>query len=86
MNQSQLLLEIKNILQDKCEIPVEKVHLQAKLQDDLELDSMGLLTLAVEIENHYQIRLEESVEHPIDTVQDVMNLLSLRLSEKESLS
>ena len=47
------------------------------LKEDIHLDSLGMVTLLVEIEDVFDIRLEESDMNPFDliTVQDVVNLV-----------
>ncbi len=57
---------------------------QSRLAEDLGLDSVGMLTLAVELENHYRVKLGEAPEHPPRTVADVLALLELRLAEQGS--
>lgn len=51
--------------------------------EDLELDSVGLLCLAVGLENHYRVKLEENPEEPPATVEDVVNLLAKALEKEE---
>ena len=47
------------------------------LKEDIHLDSLGMVTLLVEIEDVFDIRLDESDMNPFDliTVQDVVNLV-----------
>ena len=49
--------------------------------EDLELDSLGLLTLAVEVENHFQICLEQEDEAQIRTVADLMAVVERKLGK-----
>lgn len=51
------------------------------LIEDLELDSLGLLTLAVEVENHFQICLEQEDEAQIRTVADLMAVVERKLGK-----
>ena len=46
-----------------------------RLVEDLELDSMGAMTLAIEIENHFRIVLEEEEEADLETVGDLVELI-----------
>jgi acyl carrier protein len=55
------------------------VTLDAKLVETLELDSIRLLTLVVELENHFQICLEEGDEDGVETGADLVALLRTRL-------
>ncbi len=45
------------------------------LVEDLELDSLRLLTLAIEVENHFRIRLDEEDEAGIETVGDLVRII-----------
>ena len=49
------------------------------LVEDLELDSLKRLTLALEVENHFQICLDE--EAAILTVGDLIEIIRKRLDE-----
>lgn len=47
------------------------------LQDDLGLDSLSMVTLLIEIEDTFDIELEESDMNPYDlnTVEDIIDLV-----------
>lgn len=49
------------------------------LVEDLKLDSIRLLTLAVEVENHFRVCLEEGDEAEIDTVGDLAAAVGRKL-------
>ncbi len=46
--------------------------LEARLVEDLELDSLRLLTLAVEVENRFQVALDPDTEAEIESVLDLV--------------
>lgn len=52
------------------------------LIEDLELDSLLLLTLAVEVENKFRICLDQEDEAKIRTVGDLMEIVHRKLTEK----
>jgi acyl carrier protein len=58
-----------------------KVAPEQRLQEDLGLESMDLLALAVEVENLFQIKLEENPSRPPQTVGELVGLVHQRLSE-----
>lgn len=64
-------------------VPVEPGH---RLQEDLGLESLGLLSLSVKIENHFQIYLDESPAEPPETIDDVVRLILQRLDEQKDAS
>jgi acyl carrier protein len=51
-----------------------------RLTEDLELDSVGLITLAVAVEDHYRVRLDEQNAAQLVTVGDVVSLIRARLA------
>ncbi|MCB1058111.1 MAG: acyl carrier protein [Acidobacteria bacterium] len=55
------------------------VHREMRLVEDLELDSMRLFVLAAEIENHFEITLDESEEGNLETVGDLADLVGRKL-------
>ena len=47
--------------------------------EDLELDSLKRLTLAVEVEDHFKICLDEQDEIGIETVGDLVRMVKVKL-------
>lgn len=48
---------------------------EMRLVEDLGLDSLKLLTLTVEVENRFRIRLDEEKEARIETVADLVSAI-----------
>jgi len=48
---------------------------EMRLVEDLGLDSLKLLTLTVEVENRFRIRLDEETEARIETVSDLVDAI-----------
>ena len=51
-----------------------------RLVEDLELDSIALLTLAVEVENRFEVCLEPEDEAEITTVGDLTDTVARKLA------
>ena len=68
---------------------VARVHLgwedpltpDMRLVEDLRLDSIRLLTLAVEVENRFRVRLDELDEGGIERVGDLVATVKRKLGE-----
>ena len=73
MNTTEKVTEIIKELSGK-----EEVSLRDNLQEDISLDSLALVTLLVELEEVFNIELEESDMNPFDlnTVEDTVNLVN----------
>lgn len=52
---------------------------EMRLVEDLNLDSIRLLTLATEVENRFRILLDEADELAIETVGDLVALVERKL-------
>ncbi|MEM7050279.1 MAG: acyl carrier protein [Acidobacteriota bacterium] len=53
---------------------------EMRLVEDLGLDSLRLLTLAVEIENRFRILLDDGDEAGIETVSDLIAIVQRKLA------
>lgn len=70
----EILREVERLAREKLDW-AGRLEPGMRLVEDLELDSMRNLTLAIEIENHFEIRLEEEDEAAIETVRDLIELI-----------
>ncbi len=55
---------------------------EARLVEDLGLDSMRLLSLAVEVEDHFRVCLEPKDEAEITTVSDLARVVCAKLADR----
>jgi len=53
---------------------------ETRLVEDLGLDSLKLLTLAVEVENHFRVCLDVDDEGEIETVADLLQAIRRQLA------
>ena len=58
----------------------EELTPTTRLVEDLGLDSLKLIELAVAIENHFRIRIDEAAETDIVTVGDLVDVVERELS------
>ena len=83
-------LEARNALMDilvkDCKVDVAGISDASHLQDDLGLDSMTLLNLALEAENFIGGPLDEDPEDPPMTVGALVELVALRLEELRNVA
>ena len=77
---------LTDILVDECRVDASSIKDTSRLQDDLGLDSMTLLSLALEVENFLGCALEEDPENPPLTVGALMALVMERLEEQRNVA
>jgi acyl carrier protein len=80
VTEAQILEGVRQVIRDelRLEVPVAP---SSNLVRDLELDSLRQLTLVVELENRFQVRLDVGDEEGLETLADVVRLIHRRLSE-----
>lgn len=75
--------QIRRTANAELELPAP-VTPQARLLEDLALDSLGLTIIAVDLENRYRIKLGEEDAQGISTVGDLAALVVRRVTEAEA--
>lgn len=78
---SDTLCVVQAVLREFCECCGD-ITPQSRLVDDLELESVMLLTLVAELENHYRTALDITDYAEIQTVQDVVEAINSHLNRQ----
>lgn len=75
MTDSDIEARIKTILHKRIGMPVEMITADAKLVDDLEVDSLDSVELVMASEAEFGITISEEVFSEVKTVRDVVELV-----------
>lgn len=75
-----VLEEIRRVCREELELHRE-ISLDDELVGDLELDSMGLIVVAVAVENRFRVKLSEADSEHIRRVRDLAELVCRRALE-----
>lgn len=67
--------KIKKVLVEAINVDEEEIKPEAKLNEDLGIDSLAAVELALELENEFGIRIEDEELANLVTVQDVMDII-----------
>ncbi len=75
--------KVKNILSELS--GEEGISNETTLQNDLALDSLSMVTLLVEIEDAFEIQLDEADMNPFDfeTVQSVIDMVAKYVGDED---
>jgi acyl carrier protein len=76
MTKDEIYGRIRSTLIENFEVPAERISLEAKLGDDLELDSIDAIDMAVQIQELTGARLEEDELRKLRTVGDTVDLVA----------
>lgn len=78
----QVLEEVRRIAQDELDYQ-GVIESASRLKEDLELDSMAMIVVAVGLENHFRVKLHEADAGALVTVADLARLVERRLVEQQ---
>jgi len=71
---------VKQILTNRLGIPADEITLGAKLVDDLGMDSLDAVELAIATERQFNVALSDEQVAKLKTVSDIIGLIQ-RLAE-----
>ena len=82
MKQTRLnmLEQIKNVLVNAIHVDADLIKPEAKLKEDLDIDSLSAVELALELETSFDIRIEDEELLKLITVQDVVDCVERKKS------
>ncbi|WP_447007149.1 acyl carrier protein [Saccharothrix isguenensis] len=72
--------ELRELVADVLDLPLEKITDDAHFVEDLGVDSLLSLELAVSLERHYQIKIESHEVSDVVRMRDVLRLLDGKLA------
>lgn len=75
-----VLAEVQRVCREELELDRE-IGLDDRLVGDLELDSVGLIVVAVAVENLFRVKLSEEDGQAIHSVRDLAVLVARRARE-----
>jgi acyl carrier protein len=70
--------QIRDVLVSAINIKAELITPQANLRDDLDIDSLSAVELALELETTFDIRIEDEELGKLETVQDIIDIVSAK--------
>ncbi len=79
MTRTETLRSLADLARDKLGWSSE-LRPEMRLVEDLELDSIRLLTLAMAVEDYFRICLDEADEEAIETVGDLAGVVEAKLA------
>jgi acyl carrier protein len=75
MSKDELFAKIKEIIVSDFEIEADKITPQAKLYEDLDLDSIDSVDMIVKMKEYVTGKIDPELFKSVRTVQDVVEIL-----------
>lgn len=82
MEREKIFQELKNILKDTVTVEEEEITMESDLVDDLNLDSLDLVDLALSVEQVFGFEFSDEQLQQIKTVKDVVDIIESNLYTK----
>ena len=79
MEVNEVFEKVKNLFVEELGIDAEKVTMEAKLEEDLEIDSLGIVEVVMAFEDEFNIEIDDEELTDVGTVGQAVNLLHSKL-------
>jgi acyl carrier protein len=80
----ELETRVKQILTNRLGIPPEDIRTDAKLVEELGMDSLDAVELAIAIEREFKVELSDQQVATLETVADIMALVQRLHDERRA--
>ena len=79
MEVNEVFEKVKNLFVEELGSDAEKVTMEAKLEEDLEIDSLGIVEVVMAFEDEFGIEIDDEELTDVGTVGQAVNLLHSKL-------
>ena len=79
METNEVFEKVKNLFVEELGIDADKVTMEAKLEEDLEIDSLGIVEVVMAFEDEFSIEIDDEELTDVGTVGQAVNLLHSKL-------
>ena len=79
MEVNEVFDKVKSLFEDELGIDSEKITMDAKLEQDLEIDSLGIVEVVMAFEDEFEIEIDDEELTDVGTVGQAVNLLHSKL-------
>ena len=75
MEVNEVFEKVKTLFEEELGIDSEKINMDAKLEEDLEIDSLGIVEVVMAFEDEFEIEIDDEELTDVGTVGQAVNLL-----------
>ena len=79
MEVNEVFEKVKTLFEEELGIDSEKINMDAKLEEDLEIDSLGIVEVVMAFEDEFEIEIDDEELTNVGTVGQAVNLLHSKL-------
>tara|TARA_B100000579_G_scaffold413550_1_gene406300 strand:- start:539 stop:778 length:240 start_codon:yes stop_codon:yes gene_type:complete len=79
METNEVFDKVKSLFVEDLGIDESKVTMEAKLEEDLEIDSLGIVEVVMAFEDEFEIEIADDELADVSTVGQAVNLLHSKI-------
>ena len=76
---NEVFEKVKKLFVDELGSEADKVTMEAKLEEDLDIDSLGIVEVVMAFEDEFEIEIDDEELTDVGTVGQAVNLLHSKL-------
>jgi acyl carrier protein len=80
MEKSEIESRIKNLLVSELGLDEAKVSMEATFEEDLEVDSLGVVELLMALEDEFGVKIPDEEAEAIGTVGEAVDVVAAKLA------
>ena len=79
MEVNEVFEKVKGLFVEELGIDSEKITMDAKLEEDLEIDSLGIVEVVMAFEDEFEIEIDDEELSDVSTVGQAVSLLHSKI-------
>ena len=80
MERAEIESKLTNLLVEDLGIERDKINPEATFEEDLDVDSLGVVELLMALEDNFDVRIPDEEAETITTVGEAINVIETKLS------
>ncbi len=81
MDRAEIEAKLADLLVDELGIERENITMDARFEEDLEVDSLGVVELLMALEDNFGVKIPDEEAEQITTVGESVDLVQKKLAE-----
>lgn len=82
LTHTEILTRVQNLFAEALKVPIERVTPEARLKEDLTVDSLFISELALALEDEFDIIVDDAEMPHLTTVESVVHYVSQTIGEE----
>ena len=79
MEVNEVFEKVKSLFIEDLGIDESKISMESKLEEDLEIDSLGIVVVVMAFEDEFDIEIDDEELSDVKTVGEAVNLLHSKI-------